>query len=397
VIVPETDRAIAEQLDGLPDDVRRALHAATLADDDLFGFPGRHVDVKAPTRALEEVLSHHPKFGQGRIFRFAAKQLHLHPAGLAPRLILIAAKYGTQYAIDWLNFVFEVERTDLRYVVEVYGVKLSSKIVLPNGVEILAFGDLADSPMSRWLVTYPNIHLPFGSAPTSWEAPVAAILTTTGVRASDGWLGQSDPSGPMLDQIVSSVMALTIAEENAPYVGRSWVEFTDLRLRLAEPGRSHYGSRSEGALISVIPAQIDQTSLDWVNRYLELDDPFRRTLDVAIQRLNTAKRRSELSDKAIEGAICLEALLLGDGIQQELRYRLALRGAKLLGSNLDERLKLRTMLNKFYDLRSTAVHGGRIDAKSATDVKSGLAICVRLLQKLVELRKPPDWSVVELT
>jgi hypothetical protein len=57
----------------------------------------------------------------------------------------------------------------------------------------------------------------------------------------------------------------------------------------------------------------------------------------------------------IDYMIALEALLLQE--QQELAYKLALRGTALLGENPDSRLEVFSRLRKAYSVRSKIVHG----------------------------------------
>jgi hypothetical protein len=390
--VVEADATIVEQLEKLPEQLRAALRES----DDPFWAAALPADIKEHIETLTRVVERHPKFGNGRIFRLRSKQLHLHPGNLARVMILLAAKHDATAALDWLIFISEVQKASIRYSAEIYGLKVSKRISLPNGVEMANLSDFANSGMSRWLLSYPYAHAHFSGSPISWEPPVVASLIEVDVGAQEGWIGQTDPSIPVFTKLFASVLAFTIADDFAPYVGRSWVEFVDPRLTFAEQGRAHYSARSEGALASVIPKQVDENAMNWVFRYLALEEAARRRLDIAIERLSIARRRRSLNDKAIEGAICLEALLLEKDARQELGYRLAVRGARLLGANFDERAAVRRGLTKFYGLRSTAVHGDLIDENKRKDVLDGLEACTRILQRIVQLGGAPDWNRIEL-
>jgi Apea-like HEPN len=112
-----------------------------------------------------------------------------------------------------------------------------------------------------------------------------------------------------------------------------------------------------------------------------------------------ARRRRQPGNKAIDGAICLEALLLGDG-QGELTYRLRLRAAILLGDNLEKRNKISQDIKRFYNLRSDAVHGNTVDAHKLTqqhkDAAQGIEICWEALKAIVYLEKKyaPEWDLL---
>src|SRR4051812_40788080 len=80
---------------------------------------------------------------------------------------------------------------------------------------------------------------------------------------------------------------------------------------------------------------------------LALTGPFRDRITLALDRLNQGMRRRFPGDKAMDIAIALEALLSDTGAQTEVTYRLALRSALLLGGNLVERKKNRTLTKTF--------------------------------------------------
>lgn len=69
-----------------------------------------------------------------------------------------------------------------------------------------------------------------------------------------------------------------------------------------------------------------------------------------------ACRRVSLEDRILDYSICLESTLLF-GMRDELKYRLALRGAKLLGKHCDPQETF-NKLKCLYDIRSKIVHDG---------------------------------------
>jgi hypothetical protein len=78
----------------------------------------------------------------------------------------------------------------------------------------------------------------------------------------------------------------------------------------------------------------------------------------ALQRLNDIVERghSREKDKVVDAVIGLESLFLF-GINTELKYRLCLRAAILLGDSSDERKQSFNNLALVYDLRSAIIHG----------------------------------------
>src|SRR5262249_22094734 len=117
-------------------------------------------------------------------------------------------------------------------------------------------------------------------------------------------------------------------------------------------------------------------------------------------RLNLARRRQSPGNQAIDGGICLEALL-GDESPQELTYKLRLRAALLLGRTVDERQTIREDVRRFYDLRSKVVHGRVRGAKDASRdghiALRGLQICTQAVRAIVQRNALPDYGEWELT
>ncbi len=87
-----------------------------------------------------------------------------------------------------------------------------------------------------------------------------------------------------------------------------------------------------------------------------------KNISVALRRFTAVYdddwKRHE--DQVIDAMIAIEALL---GAGQEITYRLSSRVASLLARSDDERLELYDMVKRYYDLRSTIVHGGELKEK----------------------------------
>lgn len=92
----------------------------------------------------------------------------------------------------------------------------------------------------------------------------------------------------------------------------------------------------------------------------------RRRIDLALRRFGLAYERALPEDRLIDYVIALEAILLRGDEQQELAYRLALRGSALLGKNPDARSEIFSRLRTAYSIRSDVVHGGSPPARVST-------------------------------
>lgn len=83
----------------------------------------------------------------------------------------------------------------------------------------------------------------------------------------------------------------------------------------------------------------------------------RPRIDLALRRLNFGYERIRPEDRLIDYVIGLEALLTKGNEGGDLKYRLTLRGARLLGNDATVRAKVHTDLDWAYRLRSHIVHG----------------------------------------
>ena len=95
----------------------------------------------------------------------------------------------------------------------------------------------------------------------------------------------------------------------------------------------------------------------------------RHHLRIPAQRLVDGGNRSREDDAIIDYAIGLEALLM-KGINAELSYRFALRGATVLTWNGGDKKKLFDELRDFYEVRSNIVHGSHVDPTKLRNARS---------------------------
>jgi hypothetical protein len=135
--------------------------------------------------------------------------------------------------------------------------------------------------------------------------------------------------------------------------------------------------------------------------YFEIPKDLRESvLRVPLDRLNRALRpASTLVDKAIDLGIALEALLLHEiNDNRELRFRFSLRGAQLLGGDLDTRRAQLKLLRDVYDLRSAAVHNGRLKEteRNTATLSQALQVCARLIRLAIDRGARIDFDALEL-
>ena len=111
-------------------------------------------------------------------------------------------------------------------------------------------------------------------------------------------------------------------------------------------------------MLEVQPAQVSQ-----ICKGLQCKDAKKITLSLARWIASKDFEKSQV-DQYIDLRIALESLYLQDFLNeqsQEMRFRLALFGAWHLGSDFEERKKIRRTLRDAYDTASGAVHGGDLE------------------------------------
>lgn len=140
----------------------------------------------------------------------------------------------------------------------------------------------------------------------------------------------------------------------------SWAPFGGIQFTMG-----HEGEVDTGGKYSLEEREIPAFVRFWrIYRDSVVKD--QRRMDLAIRRFNFAYGRFRPEDRLIDYSVSLESLLLRGDEQQELRYRLALRGAALLGRNPEDREAVFRLLSEAYSQRSRIVHGG--DAETTIDL-----------------------------
>lgn len=395
-----SDEALITELDRQREFARECL-AHYARQEELGVFLERpKPDIAEITRPLIAVLAAHPVFGPGRNIFFATKQLNLHPHYVPQGLLRMMLSSDAPSAVAWLHRLFEIDRADLRLVAAVHGIEVQQPVSLANGVRLMPFAATPDSPNFRMLGRRYQIQPLAMVDIASVMLPTIAVFDIGTVAATADHMAGKAAYDTAYDAILDAARAFTLTDRCAPVVGNSWTDFVDPSLTLAEFGHIWMGARFEGSLSQAPPLNVNGEALAWVDQYLWMDELLRRSVDVALDRLNLARRRRSPGDQAIDSGICLEALL-GDDNPQELTYKLRLRAALLLGTTLAERQEIRKAVHDLYNLRSKVVHGrARRPEDRSADARCasrGLEICTQAVRAIVQRNARLDFAEWELT
>ena len=122
-----------------------------------------------------------------------------------------------------------------------------------------------------------------------------------------------------------------------------------------------------------------------------------RRLDVPIEHWIRSKRNISMLESGINLGIAMEALFVSDNAP-EISYRLRLNVAWFLGRNFEDRQKLMTDTRDVYNIRSDAVHTGKVreNRKTLDILLKGQAIVRQGILKIIAEGRMPDWQNVVL-
>jgi hypothetical protein len=396
------DQALAAQLARLVEPARAAFNHYFQQSRMGVRPEKPETDLRELIEEVRRALETHPTFNSWGSRFFGEKQLQLSPFAQAPNLLQYAADVGPTEAVDWLHRIYSCTSCDIRFVSEIYGLKTDQRIDFSNGTSLLPLHQLPPSANSAAIISQSTFRP--GITPIevlTGDTPIAATFMIQDVAGQENYeRASTDDSIQNGRQIFDeTITALTLIGDAAPVAGITWIEFGTPDLIRAEFGRMWMPARFEGLKSTGASTNIDQGAIDIIEQYLKIDSKVRTKLQLALERLNLARRRTTPGNKAIDGAICLE-VLLGDDTKTEINYKISLRAALLLESGLSERLSIKKTLKDFYNLRSKTVHGQPAKQnefqKNITCAKAGLDICTRILLQIVQQQELPSMEELEL-
>lgn len=137
-----------------------------------------------------------------------------------------------------------------------------------------------------------------------------------------------------------------------------------------------------------------------------LERGVRKRLAIPMSRLQNAMfSHFPTVDDLIDLGIAVEATFLGDEEQDELTFRIAMRGSRLLGTDAAARKNLKDLLSAVYKMRSQAVHRGIRPDRPPRPFRDrqvrevfleGCNVTARALQTIIE-RGGVNWEEVEVS
>jgi hypothetical protein len=386
-LLASADVALAETTDLTR--VRRAIDATA-------GGAAPHADVQR----LLEGLKAEPEL---RIFD---GRLHARPGGahlieypvLATYMIERARAVGPQAAVG--NLVQYVNATEIpiSHVLVVAGTTPAEPCELGRGLRFIPWADLAGHRHKE------VIEERYG-APNLFPRQMAAIMQDSAfprrdfsqdeyARLGRAPVAEADVSEEMqiaalcLALVTPSPMELLAVWSTLP----DWTPLVGGGMQIMPVERSTRPVR--------VTAQQCSVARELLEAFYRLPSNTQSLMRLVLERLNTAMRRQNSVDAAIDLGIVLEAMFFSDdqGGSGELTFRLKLRAARLLETEKAMRKTMFDLVGDLYTLRSKAAHTGRvperIGQRSILDlIQEGYQVAARAARLFIT-KGAPDWKDV---
>ncbi|EEX92072.1 hypothetical protein VIOR3934_02717 [Vibrio orientalis CIP 102891 = ATCC 33934] len=334
---------------------------------------------------------------------------------LARWLVGRAKLVGIEQVINELDYYLQAKNTPCWQVLAISGVSLDSELIISEKMKLVPFQELPESYAKEAL--YPPFMKPefvmrLGFAPNQmngYRPPEAAAVLSSELSPKS----YSDPDRAFYGQDFQSLYEfcefLTLVKSTTPVPVGSWCDLEE-----SVPCKPLLGGSWGSPAVDVLSRNVSKiTQGEWDThkelyfKFTKLPQDVRDLLRVPIERVNQARRRNNLADKAIDLGVACEALLLNDKSHKEqISFTLRLRAALFLGSSFEERQELLNFFSSFYSCRSQAAHTGKLDTKIKVSfrgkveanklLEEGDEYCIRAIIKIIELGKFPDWNELML-
>lgn len=219
-------------------------------------------------------------------------------------------------------------------------------------------------------------------------------------EGGDDWAAFTATAGRFEELLSKAKLALIAAGGVAPEFGSSYGYASN-------PGWPYMRESGVGGVVEAgpPPRQISRAQSAAMQAIFDRAEAGSPTLLLAIGRLEASRRRKTVEERAIDLGSCFEILLMHGNSKDntEIANKISHRGAWLLGATGAERIRISKIIKQCYNLRSTAVHSGKLPAAKApaaiekreSDLRDAEAIAERLIGLLID-GWPDSWDDVTL-
>ena len=320
-------------------------------------------------------------------------------------LVLAASRIGSKRVAELLDGWIQGRGVRVFACVLLKGLRTEGKLRPVAGMHLDTLSTNGDHlPRSLRLDPHEHRHEQFtGRAMLSLEYETVPALYDPEVVRGNPPVPSEPPSllNPELATVSfdSFCRAISLETNNQVDWFIHWMDYGDVEAFFLNPGfSSNRKDASNSSTISVSEEQV-RKCLDTLALLHG-----RRALDLPIARWRKSKCSLSTNEQLIELRIALESVLFSDDTgASEKRYRLATRGAWLLGDTFDQRESYFKTLTCVYGYASSVIHGGTPKVKKGRnleyDIASAQDLCRDAILRLAATNGMPKsdyWSALIL-
>ncbi len=203
----QDDQALIATLDSAREAARQCFEHYNMQErlGVWLPHPSPNLDeIALPVRAAMET---HPTFRQPDGRFFGSKQLMLHSWYQSRNLLKISVEHDSAFAVAWFHKVHATERAKLRYVAEVYGLKVTEPVRLTNGVVLVPLESLPPSQNARLVQT--QFQFTPNNLPVNINTiPIGAIIGTPEVSYTSAYDDDAANIAPPRSDVLSRLRQL---------------------------------------------------------------------------------------------------------------------------------------------------------------------------------------------
>jgi hypothetical protein len=328
-------------------------------------------------------------------------------------LLYITDKFDEDVALSNLKKFSQINHMPVQEFLAISGIAINSSIELSEDIRLIPFHEVPPCIVKDALdpaLFKPEFLAQFGISPgvfsfLNHNPPKTVIVKP--VKAKPKFQSPEDTSSnfcPESKALYEVCECITLVSSAAPLPIVNWVMPEDW-----VPCSGFIGGGWSTPVIEILDKTVinltDDELLDLKSlfgKFCLLDQKIRDGLRIPIQRLNQARRRKNIADKAIDLGVALEALYVNDrSSHEQISFTLRLRASWHLSDNYEHRKELIDIFNKIYECRSRAVHTGKLDhnikLKGRTIQTSDLLkmadeLCVLSIRKVIKDSSYPNWE-----
>lgn len=333
-------------------------------------------------------------------------------------LLYVTSEEGVDAAVGKLESYIEIDYTPAQQYLAISGIEVGSIIELSDSIKLIPFDsipscaprDYLDPPILKparlkeigippaYIMTQPKPHI-----------PKAALVKNT--KLIPKYFSEEDRPVFFDDgrQLYEACELLTLVGNSAPVPLSHWFVLDE-----AVPCAQFLGSGWSSPVHDLISTEsyvLTDGDVKYLKatygKYVRLEQSIKDSLRIPMLRLNQARRKQNIADKAIDLGVAFEALFLNDRSHKEqISFTFRLRASWFLAATKTERRSLVNLFNKLYECRSKAIHTGHLDEKvkqkgmppipTSEFLKQADLACVKTISKIIDEAGFPDWEDIIL-